>query len=187
MEKMQQELLRDKYDMMIDWTCEQIFLFPDKNIQEIVAKAQDEFNYEIDGKFLYHLLKKILKFWIDMEEDYYDIVACWILGTYFFDIWITYPYLFINAVKRSGKTRLLKLMSHLCKDGIYTMSLTESVLFRLPSIKKCGLFIDEVENIASKEKFALRELLNVAYKKGGKVFRMRKNPYSEKYVPEEFE
>jgi hypothetical protein len=55
-------------------------------------------------------------------------------------------------------------------DGVYTVSLTEPVLFR----KNSPLFIDEVENINKKEKSGLRELLNVAYKKGGTVERARK-------------
>lgn len=183
----EENLLQDKYDLMIDRFEEEMNIFPKSDLNNIVMKIESDFNYQIDRKFVYHLLKRILKFWIDMEDDYYDVISCWVLGTYFFDVWITFPYIFINAVKRSGKTRLLKLMSFLSKDGVYTMSLKEAVLFRLPSIKKCGLFIDETEAISSRQKGDLRELLNVAYKKGASVFRMRRNPQSEKFIPEEFE
>ena len=95
--------------------------------------------------------------------------------------------MYINAVKRSGKTRLLKLIAKLASNGIYTAELTEAVLFRLPSVKNCSLCIDEAENISSKEKGALRLLLNSAYKKGMKIYRARKSKATEKYVIDEFE
>ena len=43
-----------------------------------------------------------------LKEEYYDLVAVWIIGTYCMPGFETYPYLFINAQKGSGKTRLLK-------------------------------------------------------------------------------
>jgi hypothetical protein len=141
----------------------------------------------INPEFAFFLLEKILNDWVDMDEEYYSIVANWILGTYFIDEFVSYPYLFINAVKRSGKTRLLKLVAQLSFNGIYTAELTEAVLFRLPSVKQCTFSIDEAENISAKEKAGLRLLLNSAYKKGMKIYRARKVPKSEKYVIDEFE
>jgi hypothetical protein len=65
-------------------------------------------------------------------------------------------------------------------------SLSEAVLFRT----KGTLCIDEFEDPNSKDKNALRELLNTAYKKGGKVKRMKKQKVlgkGEEQVVEEFE
>jgi hypothetical protein len=180
-------LMADKYDMAIDKILEEMRMFPQRALDTIIVETLSSFDLQLDTKFIYHLLKSIFESWIDMDENYYDIVTAWTLGTYFFDVWMSYPFIFINAVKRSGKTRLLKLLSYLSNNGVYTMSLKEAVLFRLPSIRKCGLFIDETEAISGHEKTDLRELLNVAYKRGAKVFRMRRNPQTEKFEPEEFE
>jgi len=180
-------LEKDRYDLMIDKIGEKFWL--KKKMEDIEMMLINDFNYdkEDDIDFIYHLLLRIIKDWVDMEEDYYHIIACWILGTYFIEHFISFPYIFINAVKRSGKTRLLKLCATLSKDGVYTANLTEAVLFRLPAAKQCSLFIDEAERITGREKGALRLLLNSAYKKGMKIFRARKNPQNERYVIDEFE
>ena len=129
----------------------------------------------------YNLLKKIIDKYMDMKEEDKTIVALWILAAIFHENFVTFPYLFLNASKESGKSRLLKLISHLL-NGICTTNLTEAVLFR----QRTPLAIDEFENISSKEKRNLRELLNMAYKKGGVVQRARKLP-NEKIVIDTFE
>ncbi len=119
------------------------------------------------------ILKKIinvLKKYMDLEEDYYLLIAIWIIGTYFHSSFRSYPYLFFNAMKGSGKSRVLNLVTLLSKNGIVLNSLTEAVLFRTTGT----LGIDEFEGVAKKGNETLRELLNSAYKKTGKVYRMKK-------------
>lgn len=88
-------------------------------------------------------------------------------------------------MRGSGKTRLLKLITALADKGQLMASMTEAVLFRTTGT----LAIDEFENIGSKDKNELRELLNAAYKKGIKIVRMRKKKglEGEQQVAEEFE
>jgi hypothetical protein len=64
-------------------------------------------------------------------------------------------------------------------------SMTEAVLFRTTGT----LGIDEFENLGSKDKSELRELLNAAYKKGIKITRMRKKKSvdGEQQVAESFD
>jgi len=121
-------------------------------------------------KRMYDDLKNIIKKFIDTKEENYEVLALWIIGTWLHENFPAYPYLFINAMKGSGKTRLLKLIKELSKDGDMLASLSEAVMFRTTGT----LCIDEFESIQSKDKNALRELLNTAYKKGGKVKRMKR-------------
>lgn len=135
----------------------------------------------------YEKIIEVLKQYCDLREEYYPIVALWIIGTYVHDSFKTYGYLFINAMRGSGKTKLLKLIATLSKNGELLTSLREAVLFR--TAKDHTLCIDEFEGLATKENTALRELLNACYKKGMKVKRMvkKKNLYGEEQVVEEFE
>lgn len=123
----------------------------------------------------YYDIVQFIKRYMDIKEDYAKIISIWIIGTYFHEKLPSYPYLFFNAMRGSGKTRLLKLISSLGAkgDGSVQNNLTEAVLFRIS--KGTTTCIDEVEQIGSKEKQTLRELLNSAYKKGMKVKRMRKS------------
>lgn len=132
----------------------------------------------------YYEIIDVLRGYIEMKEDYYPIIACWIIGTYFHKQFKSFPYLFFNAMRGSGKTKTIDLISTLSKDGNMMTSPTEAVLFRM----KGTLAIDELERIASKEKASIRELLNACYKSSVKVFRMRKKKVmgEEQQVVEEF-
>lgn len=137
----------------------------------------------------YNDIISVLKNYIDTSEENYKLIALWIVGTYFHAEFNTFPYLFFNAMRGSGKTRALKLISALGAngDGSVQNNLTEAVLFRIP--KGTTTCIDEVEQINNKEKQTLRELLNSAYKKGMKVKRMRKVRVNNQEIQqaEEFE
>lgn len=162
-----------------------------KPISQIDEKAlfltdeQKEETRLILGK-IYEDIKTFLKVYIDMPEGHYELITLWILGTYLHDKFETFPYLFINAMRGSGKTRLLKIISALSYKGIMNTSMREAVLFRMGKKTLC---IDELEGIGSKEAQALREVLNASYKKGMKITRMKKvrTPEGEDYVTEDFE
>ena len=140
----------------------------EKKKEEVKEIPEEELKKEL--KPILSKIIKVLKKYMDLEEDYYLLIAIWIIGTYFHQSFRSYPYLFFNAMKGSGKSRILNLVTLLSKDGIVLNSLTEAVLFRT----KGTLGIDEFEGIGRKGNENLRELLNSAYKKTGKVFRMKK-------------
>jgi hypothetical protein len=135
----------------------------------------------------YENIKEALKEYCDLKEEYYDLVAIWIIGTYLYQNFETYPYLFINASKGSGKTRLLKIIAELSNQGEIITSLREAVLFR--TAQNRTMCIDEFEGLGKKENAPLRELLNAGYKKGLKVKRMKKvrTQEGDEQVVEEFE
>ena len=125
---------------------------------------------EVSWRGVYEKIVKVLKNYLDLREDYYHLIAVWVIGTYFHKYFLSYPYLFFNAPKRSGKTRLLKLIAELSEGGKMLVSLRDSVFFRSDTT----LCIDEFEDISSKERATLRELLCAAYKKGARVERAYK-------------
>ncbi|MFW6129990.1 MAG: hypothetical protein ACOC56_02325 [Atribacterota bacterium] len=133
----------------------------------------------------YYEIKEVLEYYVDMKEEYYSLIACWIIGTYFHEYLSTYPYLFLNAMKGSAKSRTLRLIIELSKNGVMMAAPTEAVLFRTTGT----LGIDEFENLGKKEKSTIKELLNASYKKGIKIFRMRKKKTieGEQQIVESFE
>jgi len=145
-----------------------------KKIAELPKLTEEEARKELRNH--YEMIIKVLRKYCDLKEEYYPLVAIWILGTHFHKEFITYPYLFFNAMKGSGKSRLLKLVLYLSHNGRMVNNLSEAVLFRTASQRTLG--IDEFENIGSKDKNVLRELLNSAYKKGTSVERAKKS-YSD--------
>lgn len=140
-------------------------------------------NEDNDLYKLFNQLNEIFDYYIDDKPENIIIYSLWTIGTIFHDQFITYPYLFLNAVKGSGKSRLLRLIATL-GNGTLTTGLTESVLFRTKGL----LCLDECESLHTKEKLNQREIFNTAYKKGGSVVRMIKikNKNKESFEPENF-
>lgn len=137
----------------------------------------------------YEKIIGLLDDWVIVSDDVKKFIAIWVIGTYYHENFSTYPYLFFNAMRGSGKTRLMRIISWIGNkgDGSVQNDMREAVLFRMPRNKV--LCIDELENIGSKDKQTLRQILNSAYKKGLKITRMRKatSREGEKFVQEEFE
>ncbi len=151
----------------------------DDIINEVLA-IEDKENMGI----IYEELRQIFNHYIDVSEDISDILSIWTIGTYIHNDFNSYPILFINATKGSGKSRLLRLLAELC-NGTLTNSISEPVMFRTKDM----LALDEFERVGNKEKQMLRELLNSAYKKGAKVIRMKevRQNGTKEYEPEYFE
>ena len=121
---------------------------------------------------VYTEIKGILSTYLDMPDDNKEVVALWILANVNKDAFLTFPELFINATKGSGKTRLLKLIHALIPRSAIATNLSDSVLFRLPTQQHLSaLLLDEMERMGAKEKETLRELIVTCYKRGGKVYR----------------
>lgn len=147
-------------------------------------KYESEQGAEVIKK-AYIKIKEAISYYLDCSEDKKTVMALWVIGTYLHDSFVTFPILFLNAMRGSAKSRTIKLLTKLAKDGKMLMNLTEAGLFR----SEGTLGIDEFESLQSKEKQALRELLNASYKKGTQIMRMKKKkgPEGEEIVPEYFD
>ena len=160
-------------------------------IEEETPEAQktriENENYSRLLKETYWKIIDLLKQYSDIKEEDYHIIALWIIGTYFFKEFEAYPYLFLNAMRGSGKTRSLKLIISLSWNGELLTSVREAVIFR--SAGKGTIGIDEFEGVMKKENDGLREMLNASYKQGLKVKRMKrvKTEAGETHVVESFE
>jgi hypothetical protein len=151
------------------------------------GKILNEENIKFELGLIYEDIIEILEYYTDIKKEFHPLVAVWIIGTYCYYEFPTYPYLFVNAMRGSGKTRFLKLISSLASNGELLTSIREAVLFR--TAKGKTLCIDEFEGLNKKENAPLRELLNACYKRGMKVKRMHKvkNINGETQEVEEFE
>lgn len=134
------------------------------------VEQEDKWMLEL-GKVYEEIIVQ-LKSYSDINERFYPLIALWIIGTYTHKQFETFPLLFINASKGSGKSRLLKLIMSMAWNGKVVIDLREAALFR--TAQHCSIGIDEFENVNSKEYSTLRTLLNAAYKKGSFVERMHK-------------
>lgn len=178
-----EEKIRTEYEKEIDTEFDRKVYLVDKESSEDNKKQEARI---ILGQ-CYEDIIEILKDYSDLKERDYQIISLWIIGTYFYKEFLTFPFLFLNAMKGSGKSRTLRLITTLSWNGQQLGSMTEASLFRTAGKGTMGL--DEFEKIAKKENAGLREVLNAGYKKGMKIIRMKKKKTldGEEQVPEYFE
>jgi hypothetical protein len=137
---------------------------------------------EMDFPTALKAARAVIDRYMVMEEKEKVKWMYWMFAAAMHGSFPTFPFQFINAMRGSGKSRLLKLSAFIL-DGIYTTTPTEAVLFRTAD----PLFIDEAECISSRERSALREVLNAAYKRGLKIRRIRKIEHTGEYKVDEFD
>lgn len=137
---------------------------------------------------VYNMVKTAWQTYLEFDNpDFYDLITIWSIGTYFFHLFNTYPYIYVGGLKQVGKTKLLTVASLICFNAIFTNNISTASLYRLTQSGRCTLLLDESEKLASKERAEeLRNLLLSGYKKGSIVYRTEKKR-SERLVPEGFE
>jgi len=130
---------------------------------------------------------EVMTDYLDFEkENVYDLLYCWILGTYCYEIFGTFPYIYFSGIKRSGKSRALDIMRLLSKNGKSSLNASPAALFRLLGETRASFFFDELENLNKEGMEDLKLLLQAGYRRGGTVLRCEKNEETGKIGTKEF-
>jgi hypothetical protein len=139
----------------------------------------------VNPEELYVAIKTAFQNYIEFEESIiYDFLTLWTIGTYFYHLFNAYPYIYVFGMKRTGKTKLLTLLSLLCHNAIFSNNISTASVFRLIQSGRCTLLMDETEKLANPERETdFRNLLLSGYKKGALVYRTHKDTLK----PEPFE
>jgi len=140
---------------------------------EHIYEFLDGKNQEVSFKSVFERVKKEYEFYMDFpDERMYSVCALWVIGSYFHSFFNTYPYVFWNATKSSGKTKVLCLTEMMAFNAINATSITASSLFRLIQGNRCTILMDEAEKGPNeRERTDIRSMLLSGYKRAGKVYR----------------
>jgi len=95
-----------------------------------IISISDESVENIKLRECFDMIINVLDYYLDIPRDKKVVLALWIIGTYYHEQFETFPYLFLNSMRGSGKTRTLKLITKMAKDGDMLMSMTEAGLFK---------------------------------------------------------
>ena len=126
------------------------------------------------------------RYMIFTNEHQLVAITLWVAHTHAFVHAEATPYLNIHAPeKRSGKTRLLEVLTLLVHSPIMAADISPAALFRHIEKEHPTLLLDEADAIFSKnapaEKGeALRQILNAGYVASGTVIRMEGRNYATK-------
>lgn len=121
------------------------------------------------------------------DSAMYDLLACWVMGTYVMAAFSHFPYLHINAERGSGKTLLLEVIAPLCFNGEILTNPSGNSLVRLIEKKLPTLLIDETEALTNEHamrKTDLMAILRTGYSSEGRV--MQSGHEMPTYCPKAF-
>lgn len=115
-----------------------------------------------------------------------EFLSLWCLGTYFYDAFPAYPYIWVNGEREVGKSQMIETLSYLSFNGQFITSLRPSPIYREVDSMGSTLCIDEAEDLwtenKSDESKEIVSLLNSGYKHGAEVPRTN----TEKMVVEKY-
>ena len=116
-----------------------------------------------------------LRRYVHLGDEQAVAIALWTLHTHAFDAAHATPYLTVlSAEKRSGKTRLLEVLTLLVRAGWHAAGASEAALFRKIADTRPTLLLDEVDAIFgshSERTEPLRAILNAGNRPGAAVAR----------------
>jgi hypothetical protein len=118
------------------------------------------------------------------ETSYTLVIALWVVATFIWTAFDAFPYLVVtSATKRSGKTRLLELISFVASNSRLFTDISPAALYHTIDVEKPTLLLDEAEMFSS-AKSEYRSLLNTGYRRGQTV--KRHDGEYETYCPKAF-
>jgi len=112
------------------------------------------------------------------DEESYDVVTLWNIGTYFYDLFNTFPYLDFHATKGSGKTKNLDYQRQVCYNAIKSSNITGASQFRTIDGMGATILIDETENLNNPKSERAQDTLTIlhsGFMKGDSALRTEGN------------
>jgi hypothetical protein len=143
-------------------------LIPD----DLLNRARGNGNVEnLSGEEVLDALVRFIRRFVALREEQADLLGLWVVHTHAFDAADTTPYLSVtSAEKRSGKSRLLEVLSLLAARAWLTGRVSAAVLVRKTSAETPTLLLDEFDAAFKGDREyaeALRGILNAGFRRGG--------------------
>jgi putative DNA primase/helicase len=126
---------------------------------------------QVNGSALLDELARTTRRYLVIEPQVADGVGLWVLAVHAFDLWETFPRLFIAAPERQcGKSTLLDVLSRLAPRPLAASNITAAALFRTIEAAKPTLLLDEADTYA-RDNEDLRSVLDAGHNRSGAVIR----------------
>jgi len=135
-------------------------------------RGESALSWEILFLKIKEALEKFVSF--NWDSRLYDVVACWVLGTYFVEFFSTYPFLYAYGSQGAGKSRLITTTIYLSRHGFLVTDPSDASLYRVAEAFRPAMGIDE--SLLGKGAW---KLIRTAFKKGLKVPRVEKTSKEE--------
>ncbi|MHA1169391.1 MAG: hypothetical protein ACTSRU_16310 [Candidatus Hodarchaeales archaeon] len=190
MESMGLELKSSIPEVTPRWSSESIKKII-RGYRQSLATSYSEYTSNTRLTLLYDVESKIGDY-IEFFEGLNTLtfISLWCIGTYFHRLFKAYPYVFLNGLKASGKTKTLEVCNQICFNSFLSTGMSTASLFRMIEVFRPTIMIDEGESLRNKERReSFREIILSGYKNGAKTYRVEEfsNKGVKGYTVKEFD
>ncbi|MCM1565129.1 MAG: DUF3631 domain-containing protein [Dehalobacter sp. 4CP] len=130
-----------------------------------------------------NIISHMKKYVVFEDNRIFTILTLWVIGTYFYKIFRYYPYIWLNADKGSGKTRVMEVILPLAFNAVMAVNHSEASVFRLVDVDGATLLIDEFEKLKKDNQQGIMTLLNSGFNAEASVIRNDRQGDSFKPTP----
>jgi hypothetical protein len=148
---------------------------------KIVEDFLNEKNEEVSGLEIYESIKKTYeKFLFFQNPVWYDIHSLWDMGTYFFQLFNSFPILELRGLSGTAKSKVMEVSRLFSLNPTEILvNPSEASLFRITHSNRPTKYIDEAEKLfvyvqGQWQSSPIVELINGSYTKGSCVPRLEK-------------
>lgn len=153
-----------------------------------VRKFIDDEDEAPTFKDVFNDIREVFEYNMDYYDPrYYSYKAVWAIATWFHPLFNTFPELYLNAAKRSGKTKTLNLLAEVCFNGKLVLDPSNSTMFRLTQNNRCTILIDEVKRLRGPTEENLKTIIRAKYKKGTSVPRAEEKKSGKGFEVNDYE
>ena len=138
-------------------------------------------NLSVSGEEIFNFIKQTYeKFLFFQNSLWYEVHALWDIGTYFFQLFHSYPLLDLSGLASTGKSKIMNVSRMFTLNPTQIMiNPSEASLFRLTHSNRPTKYIDECEKLfqfigGTWQSSPVVELINGSYSKGSSVPRLEK-------------
>jgi hypothetical protein len=151
--------------------------FRTKLSRNVAISYHEDSSVPIPGTQVYKKSESILRSYVHFDDSrLYTLVSLWTIGTYFYSMFGHYGYLFAySKQKRSGKTRLQDVLSHLAFEASSPQNASTPPTIREMAAEGGTVQLDTLERWSEKntESYALAmDILDAGFRNGGQVTKM---------------
>lgn len=140
-----------------------------ENLKKYLEERTSLTYESISGHTVFNELVDNIRLYLELEDDSdYDLLAAWVLGTYFYPIFSAYPFIHLKAPKGSGKSQCLTLLTQLCFNAVKAAPTVASLGDTVDALRGTYL-VDQANSLARQGREDLLDIFCDSYKfSGGK-------------------
>lgn len=125
---------------------------------------------------MYKVIRNEFEYYVDYSNDtYYDLLACFVIYTYFYPLFYNAPVIQFWGEMRTGKTKSLSLLDVMVLNPINSANISSASVFRLIEARRATILFDESEDLMTSDRSReIRNMLLAGTGKSGETYRQEK-------------